>query len=290
MMKANAGIYILSWFGDRNNPTLRQKRVSTHMEQLEWAKSTGYTITVFAQDYNESEYQEGIRYIINEEDEIYPPSKGRNILLEAFYCSDHDAAIMCDNDSIYTNSQKMTDIAINDMIDLKLVSIRGQAIERMPELVEIESHFDSSTLANRVYNLVEYAVSSIYILSNLRKCGKKEVFYHPSYVERIGGAITPGEDTHFAFDLAIAGGVYYMTGLVMKEICLAGYGHNDSNEDSTWCNTKEVYDSLKGKGDNILFETFGNAENLSKDEFEQVFMKHVLRGVPNTLTVQGGEK
>jgi len=286
-MNVKAGIYILSWFGDRNNPKLRQTRVDTHNEQIAWAKETGYPITVYAQDYNPEEYQEGVVYIINETDEIHPPAQGRNILLESFYSSNFDAAIMCDNDSIYTNDQKMTEKAIEDMIDLKLVSIRGQAIERMPELVEYESGFHNSSLEERHYVLVEYAVSSIYILSNQVKQGKAPIFYHSSYAERIDGAITPGEDTHFAFDLAAAGGVYYMTGLQMKEICLAGYGHNDSNEDSTWCNDIDTYNALKGEGVKILFDAFGgNPNSLSKDDFERNFMDDALVNIMPVVVVR----
>jgi len=288
MENPKAGIFILSWFGDRSKPELRERRVAAHAKQLEWARSTGYPITVLAQDYDPDEFQDDVTYIVNHTSIILTPGAGRNILLEEFYYSDLDAAIMCDNDSIYISDNALLEKGISDMVELELTSIRGQAIKRMPELVKEEAKWEDSTLDQRSYYLVQYAVSSIYILSNLRKRGVDEVVYNKAYSEKVDGKIIPGEDTHFAFDLALAGGVYYMPGLVMEEICLAGYGDHDTNEDSTWCNSITEYDKLKMYGDQILYNTF-KTDNIveSKQEFEARFMHAALRNRRISYHVEG---
>ena len=95
-MKIN-NCYIISWFG--RDPDLRERRRRMHQTQIEWCHKHSLHPVVFAQEYEDGDYLDGVTYIRNE-GAVLHPGPARNVLLKHFYQTDDDYAVFADNDIV----------------------------------------------------------------------------------------------------------------------------------------------------------------------------------------------
>lgn len=209
-------IYIISWFGERDNPTLRDKRKLYHQRQLEWARKNDLKIVVYAQDYDEDEYESDVTYVKNTGD-LLPPGHARNKLLELYYETDDDFAMFADNDvALYDQehhkdssrwTQCLRDMDIGDLKDVGLISPWNPARNAFSDELkkpEYDTHYTFHRHAK--------VGGGIMWIKNINKhLGKKVWFDEVIFGRDEGGKLLPGEDSDFSFQLWKMGQGSYQT-------------------------------------------------------------------------------
>lgn len=192
--------YIVSYLGA--DPSLIAKRLSIHNRQIEWFKSLDLQIKVFDQNYEDSFRSPGVEYF-GYSGAVLKQWKVRNIFLKEFYNSDEDYCIIADNDSILydhfdgkefirafiQNGKEFSNYGIDAIVPIdaakspfnKYVSDRKDA-------------YDS----NYVFNPVLFFRTAFFILRNIKKHRKKEIYFRDfSENENLGRA----DDFFFSHDL-----------------------------------------------------------------------------------------
>jgi len=221
-MKINT-VYIISWFGERDDPTLRDKRKLYHERQLEWARRQNLKIVVYAQDYDESEYEDDVLYIKNDGD-LLPPGHARNILLKEFYKTDDDFAMFADNDAALYEEEHHKDSAnwidhlrsidISDLKDIGLISPWNPARNAFSEEVKKKPYDTHYTFTRN-----GKVGGGIMWIKNVKKHLNQEIYFDEVLFGRDeDGNLLPGEDCDFAFQLwKIGQGCYSTLHAIMKE-------------------------------------------------------------------------
>ena len=208
-------IYIISWFGNRDDQTLRNKRKELHLRQIEWCWSHDLDIVVYAQDYDESDYVDGITYIKNTGD-VLPPGHARNKLLEHYYKTDDDFAVFADNDCVlyelpqHKDSidivERLRTLDIKDFDNIGLVVPLNPAREAFSQTIgkpEYDSHYTFRRAAR--------IGGGFMLLKNLQKHANETPFFDEQLFAFKDGEVLPGEDSDFAFQLWRLGHGSYTT-------------------------------------------------------------------------------
>jgi hypothetical protein len=239
-MKLNK-IYIISYLPD--DPEIRNERLKRHKIQLEYWKKHNTEIVVFAQNYNEEDYQPGITYIKNK-GEIKLPGSARNVCLEHFYNSDDDFTLLIDDDTVLYEGEKYCDS------DNCIQILKNIPIERF-EKIDIFSMLNpSQTPFTKFYNdnkdilqenLIFHSKINIradIFIKNLKKFYNKEMYFEDL---KDGNKIIMGEDVKFALDAARQGfNIFECKNFVRKDLAW---------HKSTYCKSKEerklAFDNLK---------------------------------------------
>ena len=101
---------IVSYFGSRDKPEVRENRKRYHQEQVEWLISQGIKpedIWVSSKDYDEDDYIKPLTYFDRPKvDCKLPPALGRNDLLKRWYQTDDDWCLVLDNDCVLDQRNK----------------------------------------------------------------------------------------------------------------------------------------------------------------------------------------
>lgn len=223
-------IYIVSWFGSRDNPDLRAKRADFHAKQIEWAKSHNLEIIVYAQDYDPSEHIPGVMYMTHH-GPVVPPGHARNKLLEHYYKTDDDFAIFADNDAVlYELPQHKDSIDFTERLQtLDIVNFANVGIiipldpARTAFTKDLERDSYKTTYTLRRSSRVK---GSFMYIKNIKKhCQQEPKFDEDIFIIK-DGELLPGEDSDFAFTLWQMGqGTYATNHAILNE-----YGRNFS----TW--------------------------------------------------------
>lgn len=223
-------IYIVSWLGSRDKITLREKRKDFHSKQIAWAQAHNLEIIVYAQDYNDDEYVDGVTYIKNVGD-VLPPGHARNKLLEHYYKTNDDFAIFADNDAVLYELPQHKD-SIDFVERLKPLSMIdfdniGIIIPLDPARTAFTKDIEKDSYKNNyVFKRTSRVKGSFMFIKNIKKHCQQE----PKFDEKIftvkDGKLLPGEDSDFAYTLWQMGqGTYSTNHAILNE-----YGRNFS----TW--------------------------------------------------------
>ena len=209
-------IYIISWFGPRDNPTLRDKRKLYHDRQLEWARKQNLDIVVYAQDYDDDEYEDDVTYIKNTGD-LLPPGHARNILLKLFYKTQDDFSMFADNDvGLYRDVQhkdsanfikRLRGLDIKDLKDVGLISPWNPARQAFSDELAKDIYKTHYT-----FHRTAKVGGGIMWIKNIKKHLDKEVFFDEVIFGRDeDDVLLPGEDSDFSFQLWKMGQGSYST-------------------------------------------------------------------------------
>lgn len=223
-------IYILSWFGARTKTDLRQKRKDLHQKQLDWAKAHNFEIIVYAQDYDDDEYVDGVTYIKNVGD-VLPPGHARNHLLHQFYLTQDDFAIFADNDAILYElpqhkdsidfTERLRTLDYQDFIDIGIIVPLDPARTAFTKDLEHKNYAASYT-----FRRTSRVKGSLMFIKNFNKHIKEEVYFDEDIFVVKDGELLPGEDSDFAYTLWQMGqGTYSTNHAILNE-----FGRNHS----TW--------------------------------------------------------
>ena len=258
-MKLNK-IYIISYLP--NDEEKRAKRKELHNRQIEyWKKRIPKEVElwVYAQNYRDEDFIEGVNYIINETDEIKLIGGAKRECLKHFYQTDDDFALILDDDIVYYEGEKYMDsdniINILRGIDIEFFKdidvFNGLNPSQEPFGAFYEKKRD--TLKNNLYFKLKVNLSGGEIFfKNFKKFYGIEVYLEDLLNE--DGSNFGGEDVKLGIELIKKGfGVYSLKNIVRKDM---GWSH------SLWCKTKEhrkqAMDALKEK---IINEWGVNSKN-----------------------------
>jgi len=182
-------IYIISWFGKSNIAHLRR---NYHKRQIEWAFENNLQPVVLAQEYQNSDYINGVTYIDSNSDRILLPAEARNIVLRKFYETDEDFGIIADNDTIiyekYGDGKVIIDFFRS--LDVKkfpidIISLSNPTTHLKKGVLEIPRYQN-----NLVFNKTYYA-SALFFLKNLKKYHNTELYNDSeTFVDKYGKLIT----------------------------------------------------------------------------------------------------
>lgn len=223
-------IYVVSWFGKRENKKLRERRKEMHQKQVDWAKRHQFEIIVYAQDYDDDEYLDGVTYIKHRGD-VIPPGHARNFLLKHFYNTQDDFAIFADNDTVlyelpqHKDSQdfieRLQKLDIKDFAHVGLITPLNPARLAFNKDVLKKSYDEAYT-----FRRTSSVKGSLMIIKNIKKhLNKQPLFDEKIFVVR-DGELLPGEDCDFAYTLWKMGqGAYTTIHAILNE-----FGRNHS----TW--------------------------------------------------------
>lgn len=223
-------IYIISWFGNRDDTDLRTKRKEFHLRQIEWCKSHNLEIIVYAQDYDEDDYVKDVTYIKNTGD-LLPPGHARNKLLEHYYKTDDDFAVFADNDCVlYELPQHKDSIDFVERmrkLDMAEFDSIGLIVPLNPARTAFSQDIGKAIYDDN-YTFRRYARvgGGLLFVKNLQKHAKLTPYFDEGNFGFEDGEVLPGEDSDFAYSLWKLGHGAYMTNhAIMHE-----YGRSNS----TW--------------------------------------------------------
>lgn len=262
-------VYIISWFG---KDSVREKRKEIHLRQLKFFKECNMKIVVYAQEYKDDEFQEGVEYIIND-GKLKLPGHARNVLLEKFYNSDQDFAVFADNDSIlyFGDKYKYGDGA-DIFSELERTPIENfKNVGGMVPINSInEGYIKESTENIEVYKdffILKKSTAckgSLMFLKNIKKHHGKEIYF----IEMVDheGNYACGEDTFHPLQLIKEGLWFYsLRNCVLKEF--------GTIKSSTWSSTTDNR-SVDGKDNQITIGIRNNfGIDLDKKQFAKIFHK-----------------
>lgn len=224
-------IYIVSWFGNRTKTDLRQKRKDLHQKQLNWAQAHNFEIIVYAQDYDDDEYDTNVTYIKHVGD-VIPPGHARNKLLEHFYKTDDDFAIFADNDATLYELPQHKD-SIDFVEQLRTLNYQdfaniGIIVPLDPARTAFSKDLDHKNYKdNYTFRRTSRVKGSLMLIKNLKKHIQQEIFFDETiFGYDQDGNLLPGEDSDFAYTLWRMGqGTYSTIHAILNE-----FGRNHS----TW--------------------------------------------------------
>lgn len=218
-------IYIISWLGKH-----AERRLGFHQRQLTWAATQKLTPIVLAQDYKAEQYQPNVEYI-NSPQKI--PGTARNILIKKFYESDDDFAVFADDDTKLYETENHGDSSnfmelirqsdINSFANIDIIAAINPGQTPFSQVVKREI-YQNNLVFNRAYKFN----GCLFLLKNLRKYNKPEMYFDEERFEAEDGSLITGEE----YDFCISGlkqnlGVYR----TFNAIC-----HEMGQSYSTWVN------------------------------------------------------
>ena len=232
-----SNIYIISWFGE--DPTLIDRRRKIHQTQLDWCKKHNLHPVVFAQNYAESDYVDGVTYIKHTGPVIYP-GPARNQLLKHFYKTNDDYAVFADNDGILYEDTQHGDSAnfvellrsssTEDFASIDLINPADPA--RLAFTKELASAVYRDHLVFRKTNKVK---GTIFFLKNVLKHKETELYFDETIFDS-GTNLIPGEDLEFGVAATMQGlGVYYTYNAILNEL---------ARNESTWAESNSNRNSV----------------------------------------------
>jgi hypothetical protein len=261
-------IYIISWFG--KDIKLRKKRKEYHTKQIDWALSKGLEVIVFAQEYEDSDYDSRVIYVKNYTTQVVFPSHARNYLLGDFYSTEDEYAMFADNDSILWNDDNHLDS--RDFIDIfnKIPLTELNDIDMFVPIAPNEEPFNSfwKKNADRVANNLVFerkacCKGSLFVLRNMNKAfGVAPCFDVENFQK--DGAMIGGEDNDFSLGLLNNGfGCYSCKNIVLHELA--------SISNSTWSNKDRANDSKPMK--EIFVSKYGLSQKNGRLSYDAVYKK-----------------
>ena len=223
-------IYIISWFGKRDDSALRSKRQELHLKQIKWCQSHDLEIIVYAQDYDEDDYVDGVTYIKNVGD-IRPPGHARNKLLEHYYETDDDFCIFADNDCVLYDlpqhkdsidfTERLRELDIKDFAEIGLIVPLNPARTAFSQDIGKAAYTDNYT-----FRRTSRVGGGFMYIKNMKKYANVTPLYDEVIFGFKDGELLPGEDSDFAYSLWQMGhGSYSTIHAILNE-----YGRNYS----TW--------------------------------------------------------
>ena len=250
-MKIN-NIYIISWFG--KDPVLADKRRDIHQAQLAWCKKHNLNPIVFAQEYKETDYVDGVTYIKNTGPVLHP-GPARNTLLRHFYQTDDDFAVFADNDGVLYEAEQhgdssryieiMRSLPVEDFDSIDLIDPLNPA--RIAFTKEIATDIYKTHLVYRKTNKIK---GTVFFIKNIKKHKDTELFFDEVTFNH-NGKMLPGEDTEFAVAALMSGlGCYYTYNAIINELGANFSTWASSNEHS---NIVPIYESMNKKYQGNLF-------------------------------------
>ena len=195
-------MYIISWFGDG---PLVEKRKKMHRNQLTWCFENDLQPVVFAQNYKDEDYIEGVTYI-KHTGQVLRFGEAREPLLKHFYDSDDDFAIFADNDTYLYRGEKYgsNDVFVKMMreIDVKQFEQVDCFYPINPAFIPFTKDLESNKVTDQYSWRMKpgYIPAGFFVLKNIKKHHNKEIYYDPAFVlpDR---SILPAEDQEFPINL-----------------------------------------------------------------------------------------
>lgn len=266
--------YIVSYLPKDN---LRAKRLEIHDRQIAYWKSKGLDIVVYAQGYEDEDFREGVRYIVNTTNKIDRPGPARNVLLEQFYQTDQDFCLLTDNDIVLYEGEKYcdSDNLVSILQNMPIENLNGvDVFETLnPTQTPFSAFFqeNKAILESNLFFRRRPNLSQCFFIRNFRKFRMKE-YYFDDWVDEKTGKIIMGEDVAFGIKLTKEGrGVYSLMNAVRKDL-----GWNVSS----WCENKDqrkqAFDDLK----NNLLPSLGVGTKNGKLDWAGFGDKY---GIPRTI-------
>lgn len=224
-------VYIISYFGPRDFPEVREVRKQTHKEQVEWFTQRGHTPVVLHQDYDTEDFVEGVSYV--GDNSVMTASEARNYLFDVFYNTDDDFACFADNDTIYkdifdydilSKVEENSDRLVSQ-VDL-LFALNPITFPFNKDIRENQDQFNNYFCFRKTDNFKE----SLFVMANLNKIrGCKEYFEVDMFRDDHGRMIA-GEGTDFVLKLLSKG----LVALQFKQLVL-----HEKDTKSTWNSEKD---------------------------------------------------
>lgn len=168
-------VYIISWFGDRENKELIEHRKKLHNEQLKWLLKTGgkdLKIVILAQFYEENEFliHPQVKYIIINDILLTPPA-ARNKLKEIFYASDEDYCLFLDDDIIlednFFDKIRENDKSFQYILKRYRIGLLSFNYSKESQYILKYNFFDNS--------------EKCYIFRNFKMLDETEIFYNTDF-------------------------------------------------------------------------------------------------------------
>lgn len=270
-MKFNTA-YIISYLPKDD---LRAKRLEIHNKQIDYWLSKGLNVLVYAQGYEQQDFREDVRYIVNSKTTIDRPGPARNVLLREFYESDEDFCLLLDNDIILYEGEKYcdSDNIVQILKDIPLENLQGvDAFEPLnPTQTPFSAFFaeKSEILSKNLFFKRRPNISgqSLFI-RNFKKMGEEPLFYSDWFDEKTKKIIM-GEDVAFGLELTKRGkGVYSLMNAVRKDMgwTLSSWCKNSEARKQAFDNLKTTLSSLgvDMKNGNLDWAGFANRYKIPK--------------------------
>jgi len=219
-------VYIISWFGDRENIELVNYRKELHNNQIKWILKNfdnHVKVIILAQFYNPDEFYKHprIEYIINN-DILLTPNLARNKLKEHFYKSDEDYCLFLDNDIILDKNFIKT---IKEYKTEILYNLYTQNVGVLSLKYYTYSSTNNTTEIQFIYSFFGYS-EGLYIFRNFKKLDDKEFYYDSEH--------NLMQNCDMSIRLFLSGfNVYYYTPLIMIE--------SQPKENSTLTDARKLY-------------------------------------------------
>ena len=208
-------IYIISWFGSRDNIELREYRKKIHQRQLEWCKQHALHPVILAQDYNDDEYNSEATYVKVDDSKLLLPGPARNELLKLFYASDNEYGVFADNDTILYQAPQHGDSStfiellrsktLNEFKNVDIIAALNPA--QTPFSAEISKDVYRTHL---VFKLTYKFNGPMFFLKNFAKDNSVKIFFDGTNFER-DGALVNGEEFDFCCSALMYGHSVYHT-------------------------------------------------------------------------------
>ncbi len=264
--------YIISYLPEDD---LKAKRLEIHNRQIDYWKSKGLKIVVYAQKYKSGDFRNDVDYITNNSSEVERPGPARNVLLREFYKTNQDFCLLMDNDiSLYEGVKYCdSDNLVEILKNIPIENLNG--VDLFEPLNPTQTPFseffvdNKDTLETNLYFKRRPNISgqSLFI-RNFSKFEMTEHFYDDWFDEKTGKIIM-GEDVAFGLEMTKEGkGVYSLMNAVRKDM---GWTV------SSWCKNPELrkqsFETLKKilptlgvglKGSNLDWAGFADKYNIQK--------------------------
>jgi len=232
-MKFN-NMYIISWFGSGDKV---QKRIEIHDRQLQWAFDNDLTPVVFAQNYIDKQYRDNVEYIKYSGD-VLLPGEARNKLLEHFYASDEDYAIVADNDCYLYKGAKYgaNDTFVETFRNIPFSNLTY--IDMFTPLDPSLKPFTKELAENKLSDETSwrftpaFIAQGIFVLKNLKKHHGVEIYFDDAFIKP-DRSILACEDQDFPINLIHHGfGSFILNNIIKKE--------EAASSNSTWVGDEKL--------------------------------------------------
>ena len=261
-------MYIISWLG--NNEEMVTQRMKYHDNQLKWCFENNIQPVVFAQNYKDEYYRENVIYIKHYGD-VLKPGQARNVLLNHFYNSEEDFAVVADNDvylykgekyganDTFVQTMKDTDVSKFEHVDC-FYPLNPAFV---PFTKDLAKHKHSDSYSWRMKP--GYIAACFFALKNLKKHHNKEIYYDDAFVLP-DGSMLPAEDQDFPINMIHNN----MSCFLCPNIIKKDEGHNSI---STWSPTdKDVWRERCLNGLNFIADKW-NLPNIKTLAPSSVWMR-----------------
>lgn len=233
--------YIISYRAPKWSDEEWNKRHSKHKFQVEYFKSKGLDIYVFAQFYDEKDKIEGVTYL-EWNGERHLPGEARNVCLKHFYESEQDFMLMLDDEitileKVYNKSHEdginfIKEFQKMDIVDFKNIDVFGTLLPTRDAygltFEENKTEFQNSWVFKRRPHLCGQAV----FLKNLKKYYDKEMYF-PENWKTEDGDVLIGEDQAFSINLQLNGfNSFQLQNIVLNDlgVKISTYAPSDKEE------------------------------------------------------------